>query len=253
MRCLLFVGHCALRRPARVRLRSGAVVEVPPTLLRGGSGAIFVFRDDYEVELAHLDRIVKPGCVFVDGGANLGIFSAAAATLAGPDGTVLAFEPARDTFANLQRNVGLGNGNIRAYNVALADTSGHAQLFHVNGGPVGYSLGRHADGAASETVRTVRLDDVVAEAGIDRVDVVKLDVEGAEEVALRGATDLLSRCRPTVLFELQPAAPTVSSGDHDGAWQLLAGLGYQLFAMDDDGELVPIDRPRVGNNIAVAG
>lgn len=255
LRCVLWVGHCALRRPARVRLRSGAVLEVPPKLLRSGSGAIYVFRDDYEPELAHLGSLLGRDGVFVDGGANVGIYTAAASKLVGPGGRVLSCEPAAGAFSSLSRNVGLSaDENVRAFNVALSDTSGEAPLFHANGGPVGYSLGGDtATDTDYETVRTARLDEIVDEAGVDRVDVIKLDVEGAEEVALRGAQDVLRRYRPTVLFELQPQAPTVAETDHQGAWALLDSLGYRLFTMGETGQLVAQSEPRVGNNIAVAG
>ena len=76
-------------------------------------------------------------------------------------------------------------------------------------------------------------------------------LEGAEELALRGAIDSLNRWHPVVLFESMPLAPMDDQRDRDGAWALLHGMGYALGHVEADGRLVPAEELRVGNNIAV--
>lgn len=252
-RAVVWTAHCAVRLPADVVFTSGARLELPPKYLRGGSGAIFVFREDYEPELAHLALFLKAGMTFVDGGANIGIYSAIASAIVGTKGRVLAFEPAEGAFGQLSINAGFGiGGNITPFQMALSDATGEQQLYHSNGGPVGYSLGSVGqEGGASESVHTTRLDDVVSAAGIDRVDVIKLDVEGAEELALRGAENVLKVSRPVVIFEYQPMAPLGPGQTYIGAWMYLREHGYSLHTVAEDGELHERSEPRVGNNIAL--
>jgi FkbM family methyltransferase len=243
-----------LRWPGQVVLTSGARLELPARYLRSGSGAIYVFREQYEPEVAHLDRLVKPGMTFVDGGANIGIYSVQASALVGADGKVLSFEPAATAFKQLERNARLASyANISPFRAALSATCGEQLLYHSNGGPVGYSLGSIGqEQGDSEAVRTVRLDDVIASEKVDRVDVIKLDVEGAEELALRGGRATIEAHRPIVIFEYQPGAPLLPGQTHEGAWEFLHQLNYSLFRLDGGGALVPAAAPIVGNNIAVA-
>ena len=100
-------------------------------------------------------------------------------------------------------------------------------------------------------MNTVTIDEVLAEEGLDRLDFVKLDVEGSEELALRGAKKSLTRFKPIVLFETLSDAAISSDLSRDGAWNYLAGLGYEFFTLGKGRELVPADEPTEGNNIAM--
>jgi FkbM family methyltransferase len=214
---------------------------------------VFVLREWYEPELRYLESTLSAGMVVIDGGANLGIYTVLASALVGDEGLVLSFEPGETSFRNLEQNIALnGAQNVRPFKLALADTSGTRRLYHTRGGPVGYSLSTD-EGVMTpyEIVQTTTIDDTLAAQGIDRVDVLKLDVEGAEELALVGAGRLLESSRPIVLFEMQPHAPIASGLQYDGAWTLLRRLGYTLFTVSDDGELVPGASPRIGNNLAL--
>jgi FkbM family methyltransferase len=138
--------------------------------------------------------------VVLDVGANIGNHTLAFATVAH---SVLAFEPLPDVFELLRRNVEAnGLANVRAFNLALSDSSGEAEFFMVVDGNVGASSFERASDADC-VIRVEREcgDDLLARVGVDRVDFIKLDVEGHELNVLRGLQAMLQRCRPIITME----------------------------------------------------
>jgi FkbM family methyltransferase len=155
----------------------------------------------HEPLLTHLWRnLVESGMTVVDVGANLGYFALIAAQRVGPRGKVIAFEPAPASRGLLQRNV-LENRveNVQISDLAIGDRSGggRLQLFgHANWN----SLVAREGALDAVEVRVETLDRALEREG--RVDVVRMDVEGYETRVLLGMTDLLRRCRPTIVMEL---------------------------------------------------
>lgn len=244
--------HCALGLSATVPLRKWeAKFYLPPIWSGGGATMIYAVRDSYEPELALLERFLKPGAVFIDGGANFGIYSIAAAKLVGPSGRVLSFEPGRTAFTVLQQNIHLNHlYNTIALHKALADRPGAAKLFHHPHGLNSFSLGAGCDSAeVYEEVEMTCLDAVHQEYALKRVDFIKLDVEGAEELVLRGAVQVLTQCRPPIIFEINSTATKNLRLSPDGAFEFLRGLGYQFFLMGDSGGMQELPRWPTGGNV----
>ena len=214
---------------------------------------IFAVRCRYEQELLHLDRFISPGMVVVDGGASCGIYTIAAAKLVGSTGKVFSFEPAVETFSVLRKNIDLNRlENVRAYRVALSDTDGTAVLYHNVPGPNGFSLGCPKTTGLQleqEEVATCTLGQVGREEGVQRIGLIKLDVEGAEELVLRGAEQLIARSRPTIIFETNRAAVEQLGLDPIGPWKLLRSLGYTFSCLTDSGDLRPLDHPPAGYEV----
>jgi FkbM family methyltransferase len=194
--------------------------------------------EKFEVEF--ILRNLQPGMMFFDIGANAGLFTVAAAKkLLGAESAIYAFEPCPPTFAMLEKNQRL-NGIDRVHTVclALSDTAGPADL-HVNvrfkDGLNSLADPSHTDAEVVEkvSIETSTLDDFVAHNGIPRVDVMKVDVEGAELAVFRGGQKLLSReDAPLILYE---GYSWCSAGFHyhpvEIMW-LLEGCGYELFVLD---------------------
>jgi FkbM family methyltransferase len=153
-----------------------------------------------------LRSVLRPGNVFVDVGGNKGDFALLAARLMGGAGRVLCFEPEPDNVHWIERSAKRNQFAIEVVPVALADKPGTATLH------LGEKSGWHSllatDGVAITgelEIVTERLDDALAERGIDQVDVIKIDVEGAENAVLDGATRALSGSHPmTVLLDIHP-------------------------------------------------
>lgn len=140
------------------------------------------------------------GGTFIDIGANVGVMTLRAARKVGDSGRVVAFEPNPGNVDKLLRGV-VANGfeNVTVYPMAASDRAG--VIFtskHSNGKVVATTDPMQIENAG----QAVRVDDMVAE--LDRVDFVKLDIEGFEVQALRGLAKTLARHRPTVLCEFNP-------------------------------------------------
>ncbi|MBK9180783.1 MAG: FkbM family methyltransferase [Acidimicrobiales bacterium] len=188
------------RATLTAHLTDGTVVRGRNRAGHGGRGA-FVHRDALEPELAVLDRLVGPGQVVVDVGANTGVYALKAGRLVGPSGTVVAIEPNPDMIGWLQGNVRAnGLGNVRVRMLAAGERTGAATLWENRDAPNSFSLVRRAAGAGF-SVLVVPLDELLAWEGLEHVDLVKIDVEGAEDAVLAGAAGLIERCRPLVIAE----------------------------------------------------
>lgn len=245
----------------RCLLRLATVLELPrwnvrmffPAQRKGFGKFMYAFREYYEPELAYLEKVLSPGKVFIDVGANFGVYALVASKLVGAAGRVTAFEPTAQSFAILQQNIELNHcANVRAFRVALTHSRGKAWLYH-GWDPVGNSLGMDPlCGDEGEEVQTEALDNLLEENGIDRVDVIKVDVEGAEELVLRGATRSLTRYRPVVIFEFNPGCATRLGLSPSGAKDLLKSLGYEFVVLGDCANSNNLEsRPTYFNIVAI--
>jgi FkbM family methyltransferase len=245
----------------RCLLHMATVLELPrwnvrmffPTQRKGFGKFIYAFREYYEPELAYLEKALSPGKVFIDVGANFGVYALVASKIVGATGRVTAFEPTAQTFEILQQNIELNHcANVRAVRVALAHSRGKAWLYH-GWDPVGNSLGMDPlCGDEGEEVQTDALDNLLEENGIDHVDVIKIDVEGAEELVLRGATRSLTRYRPVVIFEFNPGCAVRLGLSPGGARDFLEGMGYEFVVLGDCANSNnPESRPTYFNIVAI--
>lgn len=179
--------------------------------------------------VAFLSLVQKGGTV-VDAGAHIGHYALLAAERVGPEGCVIAFEPDPRNRARLERNVERnGLAQVEVMPFAVFDREATVPFVTAPEGNTGLgSLAPGASGALS--VRTVRIDDVLAERAIERVDVVKLDVEGFEGPALEGAALMIERSKPAVLFEVNRLA-----AEHGAvtapAIDILRRYGYRVHAI----------------------
>src|SRR5712691_2447792 len=140
-------------------------------------------------------RLLRPGDVFIDVGANLGWFTVLAARCVGPTGKVVSFEPCGRHYEHLQSNLRLNQlTNVIPEKLALSDTAGTAVLsgMHERNEGLGTIIG--GSDRRGETVSTVRFDDYWAATGYDTtIRMIKMDIEGAEIKALLGMADTLRR------------------------------------------------------------
>src|SRR4051812_29511985 len=158
-----------------------------------------------------LSRLIAPDFVCVDGGANIGALTLAMAAYAST-GHVYAFEPGRSNFEYLESNL-VRNSVSNATSVQLGLWSEKTTL-RLNSDPThpaGAFVGEHGDGfTTAESIETVSLDEWVAGHGLQRLDLLKLDIEGAEPRALLGAQSSIERFKPTLLVEFNPLSLTRS-------------------------------------------
>ena len=194
--------------------------------------------DDDEVRLV-LALLPEDG-VFLDVGAYFGWYSLVVASeKAGA--TVHAFEPVPASGARLEENRRLNViGNVTLHRAAVGAEEGTAEIElppASNGGSA--HLSSASGDAPREKVRVTTLDSVVEEEELARVDVVKIDVEGAEVEVLRGARRMLERFRPELVMELNPSALRERGAEPRELLDALAELGYETYEIGRRGVLAP--------------
>ncbi len=169
------------------------------------------FAGCYEAQESSFVRSwLRPGMSFVDAGANWGLFSLLAASLVGPSGRVIALEPDPRVFLKLQSNIERNQlKQVEAFQVAAADREAELLLAGHNGVDQNSGMSRLVESGGTShltfTVRSRPLDALLDESGIDTVDLLKMDVEGAEHMVLAGMEAGLKRFRyRCILLELHP-------------------------------------------------
>ena len=180
-----------------------------------------------------LARYIGPGAVVVDAGAHAGQFTKLFATLV-EDGRVYAFEPGSYALFVLDAMMRFRRpANVVVVPVALGDEEGSAVLSVPvkKSGSMGFGLGHLGGGGdgrpvALETVQLTTLDRFAAEAGLQRLDFVKADIEGWEIRLLRGGRAVLARYRPALMLELVTDHLARAGNRGPEAWEILAPLGY---------------------------
>lgn len=174
-----------------------------------------------------LEQRLKPGGVFIDGGANIGYFTLLASQCVGDAGQVLSFEPNPAAYARLQNNIALNAAsNITALNVGLGAEAGTAVLDTGSEGNLGSASLRPGASHGEASIQIERLDDVVARRGLGRVSLVKLDIEGAEYAALLGMKSLLQRDRPDVVCEVSEWSLEKMGASREKLMSFMRELGY---------------------------
>jgi FkbM family methyltransferase len=180
--------------------------------------------------------LLKPGGRVVDVGANVGYFSLLAARCVGALGHVLAFEPVPVVREHLLENIKLnGFANCEVRSEALCDRSGETVNFYE--GPRNHrgvsSLRALSDSDAVHTVRTMRLDDLPP--GQKPIALIKIDVEGAELLALYGMRQSLERDRPDLIIEVTDSFLSQMGHSAQMLCHFLKNLGYQMYEIGNDG------------------
>jgi FkbM family methyltransferase len=192
-------------------------------------------------DLYHLRRLLGPGSVFFDVGANFGYYSVALANALDRRCQVHAFEPNPKTYDRLLRHIewnGLKDV-VLPVPFALSDRRGTATLIERSDNSGASRIG---DDAAGITVELTRLDDYCAERGIDRLDALKIDVEGLEARVLAGGRETLARFKPAMIVEFWTTGLERAHSSEDEVAGALDDLGYKLFQPIRD-SLVPIAEP----------
>lgn len=197
----MIVGFSPRTRWLKTVLGNGAVLWGRNQSGHGGRG-VYIFRENLEPEISLLGEWIGPESVFVDVGANTGLYTVYAACQMAGRGTVVSVEPNPEMFSVLNRNV-RANGlkNVLTKNLCLGDHTGPATLWENFKKPNSYSLLQRDTNANALTVSVQRLDDLVKEENITRLDYLKLDVEGTEEQVLAGGSKSLEKFRPVVQLE----------------------------------------------------
>lgn len=201
--------------------------------------------DSYEPATTKLlQSIMKPGMTFVDVGAHVGYYSLLAARQVGPQGKVYSFEPEPVNYSLLIKNVELnGYSNVSAKSNAVSGSVGSVSL-HVSALDSGrnsvYRHGLPEQGIIE--VETTTLDAFFEAKSWPKIDLIKMDVEGAEQDVLNGMVQLLDKTENLkMIMEFNPALLQSAGVD---PLQFLAGpvkSGFKIYAINESSGLVPVE------------
>jgi FkbM family methyltransferase len=218
----------------------------------GMARAFLLFRGQWEeTETGLFCSLVKEGMTVVDVGANVGYYTLLAARLVGNSGRVFSFEPSPENFALLKRNVEAnGYDNVVLVPKAVSDASGTAKLSLDRSSSGGHGLSDFRGGPDTVEVETVSLDEYFAGRG-HRVDLLKVDAEGAEMAIFRGMQRVVAQSSHLVLLtEFFPRAIRSFGHRPEDYVRQLAGCGFRIHPIDEDrGRIETLDPDRVSEFI----
>ncbi len=209
--------------------------------LRNSLAREVYFTGQYEPqETALIEALVKPGQTFVDVGAHWGYFSLIASQRAGKSGRVLSIEADPRLFRTLSRNVrDNALSQIEPIHVAAAAETGVLRMSGYQEHEENWGMsrllgpGQMGDDPNAFEVSTASIDSLLDLRNIEKVDVLKMDIEGAEALALRGMDAGLRAGRYRLMvIELHPAALPDFGSSIAAIGDLLAGCGYRAWRID---------------------
>jgi FkbM family methyltransferase len=218
-----------------------SILAPKPVLLNLGLFKMYVRLDDWAVGARiavkrtyerHVTRVIrsslKPGAVVIDIGANIGYYTLMSAACVGARGKVIAFEPSSDNCALLKMSLRKNNfDNVLIHSKAVADKNGLASfsMDDSNG-----TISQNREMAHSVLVATVALDTYLQDE--PRIDLIKIDIEGAEGLALNGMKRILRQHRPIILTEFNPnALRKTSDMSPEDFLDQLRTLDYALYVI----------------------
>ncbi len=221
-----FLGRL-LRLPLRL-IPKGMVMPILQGRLRGrkwiaGAGEHGYWLGSYEMKKRQaFEAVIPNGAIVYDIGANVGYYSLLAAALVGDEGLVYAFEPLPRNVDFLRRHVALNHfKQVEIIEAAVSDRTGQASFDLGASSAMG-----HISDSGEIDVRMVSLDDLLNAGEIRPPDYMKVDVEGAEYQALKGARKLLERHHPILFLDTHQREAHLPTID------LLRDLGYRFKILD---------------------
>lgn len=191
-------------------------------------------------------RLLSPGAVALDIGANIGAHTLPMAGSVGPNGKVYAFEPTQFAFEKLQKNINLNpdlKGRVVLEQMILGDSTTSLPDHIYSSWPLtsDSTLHQRHGGRLMRTTgaQTSSVDQYVREAGIRRLDLIKIDVDGHESAVLRGAHSTLTKMRPPIVMEFAPYVLDEAGASVEGLCEILRRHRYHLYAAST-GQMFPI-------------
>jgi FkbM family methyltransferase len=226
----------SVRKPRALRVREGFLMEVDGS---SQTGRMLYATGEYEGATTRvMKRLLKRGQTMVDVGANIGYFTLVASRAVGPDGRVVAFEPAAVVREQLHRNLGLNAvANAVVRDEALSAAPGTVEFFSGPEDDTGLASLRVLPKSTRTTVIQARFDDVWEPEA--PVALIKMDIEGAEMAALEGMARCLSRFSPDLIVEVTDGYLRALGASAAALVGFLIERGYSMYRIDHD-RLVPV-------------
>jgi FkbM family methyltransferase len=223
------------RKPILERLSSGGIIELYP----GDRLSELIYKREFESgEQEFTRQFLRAGDIFVDIGANLGLYTIIAAKVVGKQGKVFAFEPAILNYKRLLKNVSLNQlSNVNCVQAAVSNRKEQGRLKVFHGGYNAHNSLAHQpfrDDFEVENVQCIAWDEYACENNLQgKVTLMKIDVEGWELYVLDGAEKTFSQSdSPDLLVEFTDENAQSAGSSCNMLYRKLEELGYKMYQID---------------------
>ena len=205
-----------------------------------GGFELYFLEDKHPFESEVLKGQIKKGDVVLDIGAYVGYYTMLASKIVGDEGKIFAFEPDPENFKNLEINIKKNNcHNVELVKAAVCDKTGSMKLY-LNKSDRSENTLYGSNIEDSITVKTIKPDDYFKNRD-NRVNFIKIDIEGAERRAFEGMEFILEKNRQIKIFtEINPRALENSGFSAKDYVQLLIGMGFSLYKINESQKKVEI-------------
>jgi FkbM family methyltransferase len=216
-----------------------------------------LFINNFETtEIEFVRQSLQPGNVFLDVGANAGAYTIIAAKEVGTTGHVYAFEPGVRELSLLRHNIAINNlTNVTVIEKAVSNYKGTTKFaISQDGAMNSLAETNHPQQKIAEwqTVEIISLDDFVEDFGVQKLDFIKIDVEGAEHLVFEGAKNLLLNTKKiNILFEASDLNASGFGYSVKDFIQKIINSGLSVYYFDKKGNIKDVltNQPNLGKNI----
>lgn len=219
--------------PAKRKIPEGIIILNQRDVAVSSAIAFGMF-ENTEIELFR--KTLRPGMTVIDIGANIGLYTIIAARLVGPTGRIFAYEPEDENFEILKKNIAINNlSNVTPIKIALADMIGETQLYLDDNNKGHHSFAQNIQSKKIIRIQTDTLDNSLQSHKISKADIIKMDIEGAEGLALRGMEKTIAQNPKLIMFtEFYPEIINRVGGTPSSFITDLITAGFSLSSIDED-------------------
>jgi len=185
---------------------------------KGISTELLIFKEHEPLTTQLIKNELKEGMICLDVGSNIGYYVLLEAKFVGKSGKVIAIEPSFHNFKILEENIRLQNfTNIEVHHFACGDSDGHANFLTTDRSNWSridenyFEFSPPTKSVSSEKIEMKKIDSFIEQKEIDRLDIIRMDVEGYEFKILDGMINTLKKFKPTIIMEIHLARMGVSN------------------------------------------
>jgi FkbM family methyltransferase len=217
-----------------IKIHKSSKMQLKPGKRIGHNGFVYIFRDAYEPDVCHaIDRYVLPGMICYDIGSNIGLWALRMAEVVSKKGCIYAFEPLSQNLDILKVNLALSEvTNVKILPCAVGAKAGKANLYIPSDSTGRSSLAPESPEDSTEEISIQRLDDIWESQGYPNVAFVKMDIEGAEPLALEGGEKFFKSVNPIVCCEVNPSKLKAMNLNSETIFKKFQSWNYDSFVWD---------------------
>lgn len=199
---------------------------------------MFFFGAFEPVESYLFNQFIQPGMIVIDIGANIGNYTLIACKAVGQSGMVYSFEPVDTNFKMLSRHIEMNilSDIVQLENLGVWSENKFLQfsLFdtELDDNFTNYIMGEYDNVAKTTGCLSVSLDKYFEDKNIDRLDLIKMDIEGSEYFALQGAKNLIEKFRPVILMEINRINCQTIGYDSNIIADFFKELDYKMYLIN---------------------